>query len=153
MSPHSGHRIVGPSWALNSWKVRQMVRSSAILLCVGAIAAFAGCAPQPDSVRHASSGRECFHAGSVNDFDARGGDVVDVRSGANRYYRLQLFSGCPNLDWTRRVALRTTSGSSWICQGMDAEIIVPEPGIGPQRCLVTSVRRLSDAEIAALRRR
>jgi hypothetical protein len=129
-----------------------MIRSSAALLCVVGIALF-GCAPHPESVRHASSGRECFHAGSVNDFDARGSDVVNVRSGAKRYYRLQLFSGCPNLDWTRRVALRTTSGSPWICQGMDAEIIAPEPGFGPPRCLVTSVRRLSDAEVAALRRR
>ena len=34
---------------------------------------------------------------------------------------------------------------------MDAELIVPEPGIGPQRCFVQSVRRLSDAEARALR--
>ena len=128
-----------------------MTRSAAILSCIGATAALAGCAAQPQGPAPAASGRQCFHAGSVNDFDARGDDVIDVRSGANRYFRLQLFPGCPNTNWTRQVALRTTSGSSWICQGMDAELIVPEPGIGPQRCLVTSVRRLSDAEVAALR--
>ena len=128
-----------------------MTQSAAILLCVGATAALAGCAPQPQGPAAATSGRQCFHAGSVNDFDARGNDVIDVRAGANRYFRLQLFPGCPNTNWTRQVALRTTSGSSWICQGLDAELIVPDPGIGPQRCLVTSVRRLSDAEVAALR--
>ncbi len=128
-----------------------MTRSAAILSCIGATAALAGCAAQPQGPAAGASGRQCFHAGSVNDFDARGNDVIDVRSGANRYFRLQLFPGCPNTNWTRQVALRTTSGSSWICQGMDAELIVPEPGIGPQRCLVTSVRRLSDAEVAALR--
>ena len=122
-----------------------------ILLCAGAFAALIGCAQQPRGPNYASSDRQCFHAGSVNDFDARGDDVIDVRSGANRYFRLQLFPGCPNTNWTRQVALRTRSGSSWICQGLDAELIVPEPGIGPQRCLVTSVRRLSDAEVAALR--
>ena len=130
-----------------------MTHPAKLLLCVSAFAALIGCAQQPRGPDYASSGRQCFHAGSVNDFDARGDDVIDVRSGANRYFRLQLFPGCPNTNWTRQVALRTTSGSSWICQGFDAELIVPEPGIGPQRCLVTSVRRLSEAEVAALRHR
>src|SRR5918993_1010007 len=130
-----------------------MPHPAKVLLCVGAFASLIGCVQQPRGPNYALSGRQCFHAGSVNDFDARGNDVIDVRSGANRYFRLQLFPGCPNTNWTRQVALRTTSGSSWICQGLDAELIVPEPGIGPQRCLVTSVRRLSDAEVAALRQR
>ena len=128
-----------------------MAHPAKILLSVGAFAALIGCAQQARAPNLASSGRQCFHAGWVNDFDARGDDVIDVRSGANRYFRLQLFPGCPNTTWTRQVALRTTSGSSWICQGLDAELIVPQPGIGPQRCLVTSVRRLSDAEVAAIR--
>lgn len=128
-----------------------MAHPAKILVSVGAFAALIGCAQQARAPNLASSGRQCFHAGSINDFDARGDDVIDVRSGANRYFRLQLFPGCPNTNWTRQVALRTTSGSSWICQGLDAELIVPQPGIGPQRCLVTSVRRLSDAEVAALR--
>ena len=128
-----------------------MTHPAKVLLGISAFAALIGCAQQARAPSHASSGRQCFHAGSVNDFDARGNDVIDVRSGANRYFRLQLFPGCPNTNWTRQVALRTRSGSSWICQGLDAELIVPEPGMGPQRCLVTSVRRLSDAEVAALR--
>ena len=130
-----------------------MTHPPKVLLMVGAFAVSVGCAQQPRGPNHASSGRQCFHAGSINDFDARRNDVIDVRSGANRYFRLQLFPGCAYTNWTRQVALRTTSGSSWICQGLDAELIVPEPGLGPQRCLVTSVRRLSDAEVAALRQR
>ena len=53
------------------------------------------------------------------------------------------------VDWSFRVALRTTGGSSWICQGADAEIIVPSPN-GRQRCLVSDVRPLTPAEVAAI---
>ena len=129
-----------------------MTQPATILLCLGATVALASCAQQPRGPNYASSSRQCFHAGSVNDFDARGNGVVDVRAGANRYFRLQLFGSCPNVNWSQRVALRTTAGSPWICQGLDAEIIVPSPGIGPERCLVSSVRRLSDAEVAAIHR-
>jgi hypothetical protein len=45
------------------------------------------------------------------------------------------------------------SGSSFVCQGFDAELVVPNPGLGPQRCLVSSVRRLTDAEVKAKYRR
>ena len=105
-----------------------MLKSATILLGVGVFAALAGCAQQLRGPDYASSGRQCFHAGSVNDFDARGRDTVDVRVGANRYFRLQLFGSCPNVNWSQRVALRTTAGSPWICQGLDAEIIVPSLG-------------------------
>lgn len=42
-------------------------------------------------------------------------------------------------------------GSSWICQGLDAELIVNDPGLGPQRCMARTVRPLSDAEARALK--
>ena len=93
----------------------------------------------------------CFLASQVNGFTSRGSDAVDVHVGANRSYRLSLAGPCPDVDWSFRVALRTTGGSSWICQGADAEIIVPSPN-GRQRCLVSDVRPLSPAEIAASRR-
>ena len=61
-----------------------------------------------------------------------------------------LTGACTDLKWSNAVAVRTLGGSSWICQGVDAEIIVPSPS-GTQRCLVTGVRQLSDAEAKALR--
>jgi len=92
----------------------------------------------------------CFLASNVNGFTPRGNDIVDVHVGVNRDYRLTLAGVCPEVDWSFRVALRTTGGSSWICQGADAEIIVPSP-TGRQRCLVTDVRPLTAAEAAAAR--
>lgn len=117
-------------------------------------AILAGCAQQTGASAASAvpAGRECFHAGTVDDFTARGREIVDVRVAPNRYYRLQLFGICPNVDRTRAVVLRTTAGSPWICQGYDAELIVPDPA-GSMRCQVSSVRRLSDAEVKAFRGR
>jgi hypothetical protein len=94
----------------------------------------------------------CFRAAEVNGFTPRGNDQVDVQVGANRHYRLTLAGACPDVDWSFRLGIRTTGGSSWICQGADAEIIVPSPN-GRQSCLVSDVRALSPAEVAASRRR
>jgi len=127
-----------------------MTRLPAFLPVFGC-AILAACAPQPAAGPQSAAGRECFHAGSVSSFHPISDEVVDIQVNARRYYRLQLFGTCPGVNWRTAVALRTRGGSSWICQGMDAELIVPEPGIGPQRCLVQSVRRLSDAEARALR--
>jgi hypothetical protein len=92
----------------------------------------------------------CFRAANVNGFTSRGDEAVDVHVGANHSYRLSLAGPCPDVDWSLGVALRTTGGSSWICQGADAEIIVPSP-TGRQRCMVTAVRPLSPDEVAANR--
>ena len=130
-----------------------MIKSAAILLCIGVGAALGSCAQQPTPASAAAwAGRDCFNANSVSGFTPRGDEAVDVQVGARRYYRLQLAGVCPNVNWSTRVAL-VSRGSSFICQGFDAELVVNSPGLGPQRCFVSSVRRLSDAEVQALRRR
>lgn len=130
-----------------------MIKVAAIPL---ALATLAGCAQQaaPAPAAAAASGaRDCFSARSVNGFTPRDDDTVDVQVGARRYYRLELAGVCPNVNWATGVALVSRGGTSFICQGLDADLVVPNPGLGPQRCLVSSVRRLSDAEVQALRRR
>jgi len=95
---------------------------------------------------------DCFSARSVNGFTPVGREAVDVRLSRNRHYRLTLAGYCPDVDWSLQIALRTRGGSSFICAGLDAEIVVPG-ATGAQRCAVTDVRRLSSEEIAAGRRR
>ncbi len=97
--------------------------------------------------------RDCFSARSVNGFRPVGRryEAVDVTVSRTRQYRLTLAGYCPDVDWSLRLALRTRGGSSFICAGLDAEILVPSP-TGLQRCAVTEVRRLSPEEIEAARR-
>lgn len=128
-----------------------MTRSAALL---GACA-LAGCAQQPAAPPAAavSGGRECFNARSVSGFTAVDDDTVDVQVGSRRYYRLEIAGVCTNVNWVNAVALVARKRSSFICQGFDVELVVRDPGLGPQRCVVNSVRPLTDAEVKTLYRR
>ena len=105
---------------------------------------------QPDAEPARSAGRQCFLPGQVNGFTALDRDTVHVKVSASQVYELELFGDCANVDWEQRIAIRSTGGSSWVCQGLDAELIVPSP-IGPQRCPVSTIRRLSDEEVQVFR--
>ena len=128
-----------------------MIRTFAIVIAAfGALAS--GCAPQAGPAAAQNTGRQCFLARDVNSFGAVSDEVVDVTVGAGRYFRLQLSGGCPNIDWSRRIALRTTTGTSSICQGLDAEVISLDSPF-PQRCLVENVTPISKAQWLATRHR
>ena len=127
-------------------------------LCLSAAAAsilLNGCTAQDSgpsaAAGAASAGRQCFRAQDVNGFTPVDRDTVDVRVSASRVYRLELFTDCPDINWSHRIAIRSR-GSSWICTGSDlgTELIVPD-AIGIDRCLVRDVRRLGNAEIEARR--
>ena len=98
----------------------------------------------------ASGGRQCFNAMSVNGFNAVDDDTVIITTGANRQWKLDIVGACPNIDWTQRIGLRTTSGSSFVCESMDAELLVPSP-TGTQRCPVVGIQRLTAEQAKALK--
>ena len=129
------------------------MRPSAILLPTAAAALLAGCTPQqgaPSASAASDGGGQCFRAQEVNGFHPIDRDTVDVIVGVNHVYRLELLTHCREINWSQRIAL-VSRGSSWICTGRQAELIVPTP-TGPDRCLVNSVGRLSEAEAEAARR-
>ena len=124
-----------------------MVRWSSLWIGLFASALLLGCTAEPAPPQVAqTSGRECFRASQVNGFSPVSDNIVDVQVGASRYYRLSLMGMCPNSVWTHRVILRTTTGGGqWICQGLDAEVIVADP-VAPERCLVSNVQPISRAD-------
>jgi hypothetical protein len=129
-----------------------MTKPALLFLSLGSFAFLAACAQAPGAPSStASTGRECFNARNVSGFTPQGENIVDIQVGVRRYFRAQLIGVCPNVNWARRVAVATRSGSSFVCEGFDAEIIVPDPALGPQRCQISSIRRLSDAEARALK--
>lgn len=89
-----------------------------------------------------ASKRECFLGRQVSGFSAVTDSLVDIQVGADRYYRLSLDGSCPDATFRNRIALRTLTGGTWICQGLDAEIIVPD-AMGGQRCLVRDIRPIT----------
>jgi hypothetical protein len=115
------------------------------------LAATSACTAQPErEVATAEGARQCFLASQVNGFHSLERDHVLVTVGANRTFELGLTGTCFDIDWSQRIAIRSTGGTDWVCSGLDAELLIPSP-IGPQRCAVTSVRRLRDEEARAAR--
>lgn len=105
---------------------------------------------QPARAAAADSARQCFNARNVYNFHAVDDRTVLVEVGTNRMYELQIVGVCPEIDWTQKLAIRTTGGSSWICRGLDAELVVPSPS-GVERCPVVGTRELTPAEVQAYR--
>lgn len=128
--------------------------SRSALMAILVLAA-AGCArtAEEEGTASAAGARECFAASQVNGFTAIDRDTVHVRVGTRRVYELEIVGVCPEIDWTQRIGIRTTAGGSWICQGLDAELLVPGIGGGVDRCPVTGVRRLGPEEVEAARAR
>ena len=97
----------------------------------------------------ARAGRECFLASSVSGFTETSAHSVVVTTGPRQYYRLDTFGQCHDLDYSEVVGVRATGGGPWICSQLEAELVVPSV-VGPQRCFVRNLHRLSDAEVSAL---
>jgi hypothetical protein len=123
-------------------------------LAAAAVAVTAGCAPQagePGQV--AAAGRDqCFLPSQVAGFSAVDDDTVNVFVGANDVYSLDLAGPCPNVDWSLQIGIRSTGGGSWVCGGLDAELLVPDvSGMGTNRCMVTNIQKLSPEAAQAAR--
>ena len=120
------------------------------LAVVSSALAFAGCAqaPMPVAQAGATSGSDCFRAQQVSGYSSVSDEVVDVKVGANRFYRLQVSGYCPGAMFSQPVTLRTLGGGSWICRGLDAELIS-----GGQSCMVRDVTPIPRATYEAGRTR
>ena len=99
-----------------------------------------------------SAGKQCFYSRDISSWAPVDRSTVNLRVRVNEVYQLKLLGDCPNIDWVNGIGLEHR-GSSWICTGLDAELLVPQPGAGrsfPIRCPVSSIRKLSKEEAKAL---
>lgn len=128
------------------------MRRPALLSALAALA-LAGCAstpPQAGAEAAARTPRQCFWASNVNGFNSVDRDTIRVTAGVNDVFELDVSgAGCFDVDWATAIGLRSRGGDR-ICSGYDAEIVYRSPnGLGPQRCFVTDVRRVSEAQLEA----
>jgi hypothetical protein len=91
---------------------------------------------------------DCFWTRNANGFAAQDDHTLNVRVNSRDVYQFEMMGHCPDMDWNNRIALVSRGGDN-ICTGMDAEVVTRSP-IGPMRCPVHSVRKLTPEEIAAL---
>lgn len=95
--------------------------------------------------------RTCFRPGDVQNFSAPDERTVYLRVNRKDVYRLDLYGPCPDVDWAWEIAVQNR-GQSWICSPLDATVLVRTP-IGPQRCQVEKMSRVTPEELAALPKR
>ena len=100
----------------------------------------------------ARSSGQCFLASNVNSYNANADGTVDIRAGASNYFRLTTGGGCPDINWSMQVGIRSTGGSDFICNGYDAEFVVPDPS-GTQRCPIASVTPITVEQYNAATRK
>ena len=116
-------------------------------------AAIAACttngAPSQSAAR--SSG-QCFLASNVNSFNANADGTVDIQVGANQYFRLMPAGGCPDINWAMQVGIKSTTGSDFICNGFDAEFVVPD-STGTQRCAIASITPITKDQYTSATRK
>ena len=112
--------------------------------------ALSGCAPMDGPGYGASGARECFYVSHARSFSGGEDGRIYVRTGVHEVFELQTVGFCPDIDWTHRIGL-DPRGSNRVCTGFDLDLIVEDPVSGPNRCMVRTVRRLSDEEAAARR--
>ena len=122
--------------------------AAAALLATGAAAPSAAAA-KPEAKYDA---HQCFYTRNVTSFAAPDEKTLYVRVGVRDVYRFDMFGTCPDIDWNQSLAL-VSRASSWICSGMDADVVTHRTGLGAQRCPVSNVRKLTPEEVAALPRR
>ena len=119
------------------------------LLAAASLAAAAPVAAKsPLEPAKASARGQCFWTRQVNSFASSDNRVVNVRVGVKDIYQLEMLGRCEDVDWNHSIAL-VSRGSDYICTGLDAEIISPT-SIGPHRCPVKTIRKLTAEEVKAL---
>ena len=129
-----------------TWKIALPLAAAALLTAAAPVAA-----KSPVEGTKSGSRGQCFWARSVNGFASNDPRIVNIRVGVKDVYQFEMFGRCEDVDWNQSIALRSR-GSSFICSGMDAEIISPT-SIGPHRCPVRNIRKLTAEEIKALPKR
>lgn len=133
-----------------------MIRKThhALSLLAGAVlmVALPGVMPETPAVAAAAKARSaCFYGHNADGFSAKGDRTVYVRANIKDIYELTLFAPCLDVDWAQRIALRSQTGNDFICEGSNAPYEIFSPSVtGAQRCQVSSVRKLTAAEVAAM---
>ncbi|RAK57005.1 DUF6491 family protein [Phenylobacterium deserti] len=120
-------------------------------ILAAALAAIAGsaavAAPQstPADVA-AKPARTCFFASNIDGYGSNRKGTVDVRVGVRDVYRLQVSPGCSDISFPLSQIALVSKGGGSICDARDVEFVV-RAGAVPQRCIATSMRKLTPAEI------
>jgi hypothetical protein len=92
---------------------------------------------------------DCFLQRNINGFSAPNDRTVYIRVGVKEIWRLDLMTSCTGLTFRNGFALQGSPTGPWICNPLDATVIIRNTGI-TQRCPVSGIHHLTADEVAAL---
>lgn len=93
----------------------------------------------------------CFSVSEMNGWRSPDGKTIYFRTGADRYYRLDLARECSTLKSINPHLLLRNRGGSLICSALDVDVKASQsPGGIVEPCFPKTLSELSDAEAAAL---
>ena len=96
--------------------------AAAVMALSAAPAALAGSPTEAAAKPVARS--QCFWTRQISNFASDDDRIVNVRVGVKDVYQFEMFGRCDEVDWAQGIAVRSR-GSSYICSGLDAEIVTP----------------------------
>lgn len=103
----------------------------------------------PKAAKPVGGKTDCFFNREVNNFTAANDDkTLYVKAGRDTY-RMETFGRCLDLSSSLNIGLDSHPSSS-ICSAQDVTIIVQSTSMGPQRCAVRSLVKLTPEQVAAL---
>ena len=99
--------------------------------------------------------KACFFASQLSSWKEVGDKTVNLRVGVSDLYQLRLLAPCPDLPYAEALGIETRGGANTICSGLDVTLVLPRDiaRTGPQRCMATSLRKLTPEEARALPRK
>jgi hypothetical protein len=130
---------------MKTLSVATLLAGLALTAGASAIASDAPADPAAQPVR-----RTCFFSSQISGWrEGQNEEVVYLDVGANDVYRLDMFGRCVGLDSAITIGVETRGGGTSICDGLDVTLITGSP-VGPYRCPVSKITRLTQEEIKAL---
>jgi len=131
-------------------KLPPLATAAALSVSLAACAAYpppAGTAPASYAMM---SGGDCFSTTEWQGWASPSDDVLYLRVGGNRYYRVDLLPGTGPIDRGGQFLINTVRGSSRVCSANDLDLKVASTSGFVAPLFPRAIRRLTAAEVAAL---
>jgi hypothetical protein len=127
----------------------------ASLIAVGTLSGAAGpagkaavSAPGVDAVATVGAGG-CFRRSDVRNHTVGGPKTLYLDVAGRDVYRIEMSNAClASAVSSDPLILRNQTGTQSVCKPIDLDITVA--AAGPQKCIVSSIAKLSPAQVAAL---
>ena len=101
----------------------------------------------------ASAAPRCFSVSEMNGWRSPDARTIYIRTGADRYYRLDLARECSTLKSINPHLVLRSRASDLICSALDLDVKASQSPVGiVEPCFPKSLTELSVAEVAALPR-